>query len=491
MDVSLKRRLLLIAILFATLMTSIETTIITTALTTIVSQLNGLRYQSWVFAVYLLTMSVSTPLFGNLADQVGRKPIFISGILLFCFGSLGSGLSINMLELIGARAVQGIGAGAIIPLTFTLIADLYDFDERPKAIALNNTVWGISALLGPLLGGYIVEYLSWHWLFFINLPFGILVFIIILTTYKEKRPVKSSLNVDVVGLVSLSTVLVTLLLFLQLISINSINLSLLLILVVGFLMGLWQFFRNEKRNPEAIIPVDLFKNRVFVTQITTALLLSTVQIAFQTYFPMLLQVVYGVSPATAGLVVTPSPIFWLLASLSVGYLLRHYAPKSIAVALIVILFISYLPIVFIGSTTPIFVFYIVSAITGSILGIVITMNILVAQKVSKGSELGSATSMIALGRSLGQTFATGVFGMVFNLTVQMQVIPAANHQLKNFMMNQLVSHRLPNGFLKNEMDHLFILCMEHIFLLVLLFLLMALIINFKSRVYSINQSQKI
>lgn len=119
------------------------------------------------------------------------------------------------------------------------------------------------------------------------------------------------------------------------------------------------------------------------------------------------------------------------------------------------------------------------------------MNILVAQKVSKGSELGSATAMITLGRSLGQTFATGVFGMVFNLTVQMQVIPAANHQLKNSMMNQLVSHLLPDGFLKNEMDRLFILCMEHIFLLVLLFLLMALIINIKSQVHSINQSSKI
>lgn len=169
----------MLAILLATFMTSVETTIIMTALPTIVSQLHGISLQSWIFATYLLLTALTTPIYGKFADRIGRKPVFLTGLILFSTGSLLCGLSNNIIMLVLFRALQGMGAGAIMPITFTMIADLFDYQKRSTMLALNNTAWGVSALLGPLLGGYIVDKLNWHWVFFINVPIGILVIVII------------------------------------------------------------------------------------------------------------------------------------------------------------------------------------------------------------------------------------------------------------------------------------------------------------------------
>lgn len=165
---------ILAAIFLATFMTSVEVTIVTTAMPTIISELHGLEIQSWVFAVYLLISAITTPLYGKLSDAIGRKNIFIFGLALFIIGSFLCGLAPDMLTLIIFRLIQGIGAGAIMPLTFTIIADLFSFEERANILAFNNTAWAISALAGPLLGGWIVDTLSWHWVFFINVPLGLL-----------------------------------------------------------------------------------------------------------------------------------------------------------------------------------------------------------------------------------------------------------------------------------------------------------------------------
>lgn len=147
----------MIAILLATFMSSVETTIITTALPTIISQLHGLSLQSWVFTVYLLATAISTPIYGKFSDRIGRKPVFLVGLILFTLGSLLSGFAPSMLFLIVTRTIQGLGAGAIMPITFTIIADLFSYEQRANVLALNNTAWGISALAGPLLGGFIVD----------------------------------------------------------------------------------------------------------------------------------------------------------------------------------------------------------------------------------------------------------------------------------------------------------------------------------------------
>ncbi|KGO21022.1 hypothetical protein Q757_09860, partial [Oenococcus alcoholitolerans] len=195
-------------------MTSVEVTIVTTALPSIISQLHGLAYQSWIMSSYLLMTAITTPIYGKLADSFGRKKIFMFGLLIFTLGSLLSGLAPNIWFLVIFRAVQGAGSGAIMPLTFTIIADNYDFEQRAKIMAFNNTAWGISALIGPLLGGFLVDALSWHWVFFVNVPLGIFVYFITWYGYHEKFE-KKVVKVDRNGIFVLSLALICLLVGIQ------------------------------------------------------------------------------------------------------------------------------------------------------------------------------------------------------------------------------------------------------------------------------------
>lgn len=157
--------LVTIAIFVATFMTAIEGTIVSTAMPTIVGSLEGLSLMNWVVSIYLLTNAMMTPVYGKLADRVGRKPIFIFGVILFIIGSSLCGVAQNMEQLIIFRAIQGIGAGAIMPIAVTIIADIYPFEKRAKVLGLNGSVWGIAGIIGPLLGGMIIQRLSWHWIF--------------------------------------------------------------------------------------------------------------------------------------------------------------------------------------------------------------------------------------------------------------------------------------------------------------------------------------
>lgn len=173
------RRNVTIAMLVATFLAAIEVTIVSTAMPRIVSDLGGLKLISWVFAIYLLTTSVTTPIYGKLADLFGRKVIFTFGTAVFLLGSALCGLAQSMEQLIVYRAIQGIGAGAVLPVTFTIIGDIYSFEERAKIQGLFSSVWGISGIVGPLVGGFFVDVLSWHWIFFVNIPFGIIAVIMV------------------------------------------------------------------------------------------------------------------------------------------------------------------------------------------------------------------------------------------------------------------------------------------------------------------------
>ncbi|AFT81751.1 MFS transporter [Leuconostoc carnosum] len=465
---------IMVAVLIATFMTSVETTIITTALPRIVSQLDGLSMQSWVFATYLLTTALSTPIYGKLADRIGRKSIFLIGIIIFVVGSFFSGLSNQMIMLIFFRGLQGIGAGAIIPITFTIIADLFPYEKRTTMLALNNTAWGISALLGPLIGGYIVDQLSWHWVFFINIPLGILVFVIILFNYKEDKQFCVKKSIDYKGIIALSGLLITTLLLFQGLGETNLNKSVIWIMVFLLIEFAVLFVRIEKHANDPIIPLALFKNNIFTIQILTALLLSAIQIGFQTYFPMWLQAIYKASAAIAGLTVTPSPVLWLISSFFVGVLMKKWAPKYISIALILIMVLFYLPLTFIESTVTQSIFYVISGITGASLGIIITMNTLISQRVVDQSHLGTASAMLTLGRTLGQTLATGIFGLTFNLTI--------NHQLSNV---KVINISMVNNYISSshKSEHISLLNgvilsgLHNVFLIVLIILGVVLILN--------------
>jgi Arabinose efflux permease len=176
-----------IAVFIATFMTAIEGTIVSTAMPTIIGSLHGVSLMNWVFSIYLLMTAVATPIYGKLSDIVGRKPIFLFGLALFVVGSVLCSVSNSMITLILARVVQGLGSGAIQPLTFTIIADIYPLEKRARILGLNGSSWGIAAIIAPLLGGFIVEKLSWHWVFLINLPVGLITMALIWFYFKEEK----------------------------------------------------------------------------------------------------------------------------------------------------------------------------------------------------------------------------------------------------------------------------------------------------------------
>lgn len=475
-----KKLLIIISVLIATFMTSVETTIVTTALPSILSSLHGLALQSWVFATYLLTTTLSTPIYGKLSDRIGRKPIFLFGLLVFTLGSMACGLATNIELLIAARALQGLGAGAIMPITFTLIADTFPLDERSNMMAWNNTAWGISALIGPIIGGLIVDQLSWHWIFFINVPLGIIVFFLIYFGYADPVKQKVALKMDYWGSSWLALFLISLLVTLQLLSEPTLNYSILFVGFIIILISFVFFIRTEKRASDPVIPLKLFKSWTFSAQILTALLLSGIQFGFQIYFPMWLQSIYKVSATIAGLAINPSPVAWLITSFFVGTLIKHFSPKFITIPIVTIQFVFYLILVCSSVSLPMIWFYVISGVTGAGLGVIITMNTVVSQAIVPKDNVGVASSMITLGRTLGQTVMTGIFGFVFNLTlnIEHQHYPNVNSHLLNSVISSknAASMHLPTT-LVNEINQMLLTVFHNVFYLALILFVVVIIVN--------------
>lgn len=451
--------LLLAAILVATFMTSIEVTIVTTALPTISEDLRGLSQQNWVFTMYLLTTAISTPIYGKLSDQLGRRPIFITGVTLFAIGSGLCGLATTMPMLIAFRALQGLGAGAVLPVTFTIIADVFPLGDRSKIIALNNMAWGVSALLGPLVGGFIVDQISWHWIFFINVPLGVVALVLILIGYHEAPRTQAQVqapaahedptatqarssrkahrfilaSLDLPGIITLILTLSSFLLALQWLGQGNVNPAIIAAVTVIFVASAVAFVHIEKRAPSPVIPLDLFRNKTFAVQVITASMLNGLQIGFQVYFPMWTQAIYHTPPSVAGLIITPSSILWLIASFLVGASMRRFPPRTIAIPVAIIQMVFYGFMIFAGIGFPIVMFYIVSGVGGFGLGLTITMNTIVGQAVVPERYVGTASSSLTLGRTLGQTLMTGIFGLIFNVTIAGQIAqhPALNTDIIN------------------------------------------------------------
>lgn len=248
------------ALLVATFLSAIEGTIISTATPAIVKSLGGLDLISWVFAIYLLTSAVTTPIFGKLADLFGRKKVFIVGTSIFLLGSLLCGFSQNMGQLILFRGLQGIGAGAVIPITFTIIGDIFTYEQRAKVQGLISSIWGIAGLFGPLVGGSLVDYVSWHWIFFINLPFG-LISIWIIGKHLEEKIEKQKRNIDYGGAITFTIGTTAILYVLLSGQFNSMLTYVLLIVAILFLAV---FVFIQFKHPEPIIPFKLFQYRVIL-----------------------------------------------------------------------------------------------------------------------------------------------------------------------------------------------------------------------------------
>ena len=438
-----------ISVFVATFMTAIEGTIVTTAMPTIVGSLHGIEIMNWVFSIYLLTNAMFTPIYGKLADKIGRRSIFIFGTLVFIIGSAMCGFSNTMLTLIISRAIQGIGAGAMMPVALTILADMYSAEKRAKMLGLNSTAWGIASVVGPLTGGVIVDTIGWHWIFFINVPIGLVLIGLVSYYLVEEKQEKDNKKMDIQGSLFLMTMLLTLLLAFQFLSESGFDLK-----AVGMfgatILSIFLFIRAEKRAEDPVISLELFSSRIFIVVNLVAALISGFLMAVEVYIPMWMQGVLGYKAGLGGLVLAPLSILWVYGSSLVGRWMVQHSMKTVLLRTLGISLIGGVSLLVIPMKMPFIVFLVISGITGIGVGGTIVATTVQAQNSVGMDQLGVATSFNTLSKTIGQTVMVSVFGLILNTITRTELAKAAltdDPDIMNKLVNPQTAKLLPENLL--------------------------------------------
>lgn len=411
----LKKKSIVIAIMVAMFLGAVEGTVVTTAVPTIARDLNGFELISWVFSLYLLTSAISTPIYGRLSDLYGRKNVLSAGIIIFLAGSSLCGFSQSMYQLIAFRALQGLGAGAIFTVTYTIVGDVFSLAERAKVQGWLSTVWGIASLIGPFLGGFLIDHLSWNWVFFINVPFGILSVILLQRNLDESFERRRH-KIDYTGTALLSAAIIAFLNgFLSRGGSSWYSPSAIISLVIAFLL-LAAFYLIEKRIDEPIIPFDIF-TRSSTNVNVISFLASAVLMGIDVYMPIYIQNILGFSATISGLSMAPMSVGWLLSSVILSKAIPKFGERTVTGLSALLLLFSCLFLPILGTSSPLVLVMIFAFITGLSFGGSFTTLTIVVQASVGYSKRGAATAANSLVRTLGQTIGVSIFGSIFNLNI--------------------------------------------------------------------------
>jgi EmrB/QacA subfamily drug resistance transporter len=407
-------RLIFGALLLVLLLASLDQTIVSTALPTIVGELGGVEHFSWVVTAYLLASTIVAPVYGKLGDLYGRKRLLQGAIVVFLIGSALCGLAQNMAELIAFRALQGVGGGGLIVLTIAVVGDLVPPRDRGRYQGLFGGVFGISTILGPLLGGFFVDSLSWRWIFYVNVPIGVVALAVIATAFHAQQTTERH-RIDYLGAVVLGAALSAIVLYTSLggTTYAWTSAPMVALLAAGVvLLALFPFV--EARASEPILPLELFRNRTFVVTSAMGFVVGVALFGAVTYIPLYLQVVKGHSPTESGLLMTPMMGGLLLTSIVSGNLISrtgHYRPFPIAGTAISAVALYLLGGLGVGTPAWLAASYLL--ILGLGLGMVMQVLTLAAQNAVDYRLLGVATSSSTLFRQVGGSIGVAAFGSIF------------------------------------------------------------------------------
>jgi len=403
---------------------ALEATIVGTAMPTVIASLGGLSHYSWVFSAYLVTSTVTVPVWGKLSDLYGRRLMYQIGIGVFLLGTALSGFSTSMGELIVFRAIQGLGAGALIPLGMTIIGDIFSVEERAKMQAYFSGVWGLSSIIGPVAGGIITDQLSWQWVFWVNVPIGVVAAVIIGLALKEpKRTSKPS--VDYAGAALLMIAVSVLMLAMVDNGMNSIFAAQNLLLFIAAMALLGIFYWVETRAADPVIPFQLFKNRVIAIGVTCGFLAGIAMFGAISFVPLFAQGVLGFSATQAGSLLTPLMLSWVTMSVVGGRLMLKVSSRTITIFGFAVLTLGFVLLSFFESGWPRFWLYVDLAIVGAGLGLTMLTLLIEVQQAVARSQLGIATSLNQFSRAIGGAIGVAVMGAVLTAGLASQLRTAA------------------------------------------------------------------
>ena len=397
-------------VMSAVAVAALDTTVVGTAMPTIIGQLGGLSEYAWVFSAYLLASTTTVPLYSRLADIYGRKPVFLFGLALFVAGSALCGLSGSMVELIAFRTIQGLGAGAVQPISFTIAGDIFSPARRARMQGFFSGVWGVSAIVGPALGGLITSTVGWPWVFAINIPVGLVAGSIIWFTFRERferRPHR----IDWSG-AALLTGSIVLLLFA--VSEGGDLFGWISPIVVGMVAAsavlLVGFARHARRTPEPLMDLDLLAAPIIRAGLGVGTLAGVVMFGITTYVPPMVQGVHRGTPVEAGAAVAAMSIGWPVASVIAGRLLIHVGARPLVLAGTLLLVVGALLTTQLERFDALWYAMAACAVTGVGMGLSSTTILVVVQGAVAWQRRAVATGLVQFSRTIGGAVGVGVMG---------------------------------------------------------------------------------
>jgi EmrB/QacA subfamily drug resistance transporter len=408
------RNFIMIGLALGLLVSSLDQTVVGTSLPKIVGDLGGMNLFAWLFTAYMLGEVLAIPVAGKMSDRYGRKPVFLTGMGLFLAGSVLAGMSSSMDMLIACRAIQGVGGGVIMPVAMATVADLYAPTERGKIQGMLGGIFAVSSVIGPFLGGFIVDNLDWRWVFYVNLPIGILALAVTSMKFPNQES-DTSKRIDYTGMVTLASCLTPALLVMtwggSTYAWGSIE-------VVGLtalsVLSLIAFVLNERRAEDPILPLHLFREPIFTLGSLGLMVMSMGLFGVIAFLPMFLQAVIGMSATSSGETLIPLMIGVMITILASGFLLKRTGYKIwLLIGPPLSAFGLYmLSTLHAGSSQTDAVFYLI--LVGMGLGAVMSNYMVAAQNVMSKKEMGVVTSSMTLFRSIGGTIGVTILGAIVN-----------------------------------------------------------------------------
>jgi EmrB/QacA subfamily drug resistance transporter len=416
MDVTTKKKPILIALAVSYIFATLSVTIISPALPSIIGELDGMAYYSWISTIYATVAAVTTILVGRPSDIFGRRVFLLGGLVFYLGAALCAGICQNVTEFIIARAFQGVGGGIITSCAFSAVGDLYAERERIKWQGMLNGTYGVAALFGPTLGGFITDYLNWRWIFFIFLPVGAIAFVMLLTMFPKKRERNTKEKIDYPGSAALAAVMLTIMVWFNSVGSAFSFVSLPSFALIAVAAGAMAFFiRTEKRAVTPVLPLDLFSNQRYTTSCVVSFLNGVALFTTSYYISLFVQSVMSSSATQAGLVCTPLSMVMMLVSAATGNIVaRTGRYKALLMAGLVSITLSFSLYSLMNTGTSLLYVGAANLLTGVGLGLCLPIVMLITQSAAPRNLLGVATASFKTFRQLGGTIGLAVMSIIMS-----------------------------------------------------------------------------